>query len=102
MSGFISECRVGIQVAGRGLCDMVAPMLETPRIINLEETIGKTVGRRRPAVDALAAGFAMQETLNEFLKTSGHTLAPRGVFRFRSHEEANAWTMKMMRPAKGN
>jgi hypothetical protein len=50
----------------------------------------------------LAAGFAMQETLNEFLKSSGHRLAPRGVFRFRSHEEANAWTMKMMRPAKGN
>jgi hypothetical protein len=77
-------------------------MQQTPRIINLEETIGKTVGRRRPPVDALAAGFAMQETLNEFLKSSGHRLAPRGVFRFRSHEEANAWTMKMMRPAKGN
>jgi hypothetical protein len=92
----------GIPVAKAGRCDRVVSMQQTPRIINLEETIGKTVGRRRPPVDALAAGFAMQETLNEFLKSSGHRLAPRGVFRFRSHEEANAWTMKMMRPAKGN
>lgn len=77
-------------------------MEQTPRIINLEETIGKTVGRRRPPVDALAAGFAMQATLNGFLKSSGHRLAPRGVFRFQSHEEADAWMMKMMKPAKGN
>jgi hypothetical protein len=53
-------------------------------------------------VDALAAGFAMQATLNGFLKRSGHRLAPRGVYRFRSHEEADAWMMKMMKPAKGN
>jgi hypothetical protein len=77
-------------------------MQQTPRIINLEDKIGKTVGRRRPPEDALAAGFAMQETLNEVLKSSGHRLAPRGVFRFRSHEEADAWMLKMMKPAKVN
>jgi len=73
----------------------------TPAIINLEETIGKTVGRRRPSPDPMAAGFAMQDTLNQFLKSSGHALAPRGVFRFRTHQEANAWTLNMMSPKKG-
>jgi hypothetical protein len=76
-------------------------MQQTPRIINLEETIGKTVGRRRPPRDALAAGFAMQTTLNEFMKSSGHRLAPSGVFRFRSHQEADEWMLKMMKPSKG-
>lgn len=74
-------------------------MKPAPRIINLEETIGKTVGRRRPA-DAMAAGFTLQHTLNQMLKTTGHRLAPRGVYRFKTHEEADAWNLKMMRPSK--
>ncbi|WP_166442806.1 hypothetical protein [Phragmitibacter flavus] len=71
-------------------------------VINVEEFIGKTVGRRRPSADGLATGFAMQKTLNQFLKSGGHVMARRGVYRFRSHEEANAWTMKTLSPKKGN
>jgi hypothetical protein len=46
-------------------------MQQTPWIINMEEKIGKTVGRRRPSADASAAGLAMQETLLDFLESSG-------------------------------
>lgn len=74
-------------------------MEPAPRIINLEEHIGKTVGRRRPA-DAMNGGMALQKTLNQMLQATGHLLAPKGVFRFKTHEEADAWTLKMMKPTK--
>lgn len=69
-------------------------------VINIEETIGKTVGRRQPPADALAAGFALQATTNELLRSFGHSLAPKGVYRFRTFEEADAWTLKMTSPRK--
>lgn len=80
--------------------DKLRAMNESKTVVNIEEHIGKTVGRRRPPRDALATGFAMQKTLNQLLKSFGHKLAKRGVYRFRTHEEANAWTMKMLKPAK--
>lgn len=62
-------------------------------VINLEEFIGKTVGRRlvpnplrvRPGeIDAAKAR-----------RRSFHGIrVPRGVFRFHSHEEADEWLMK--------
>lgn len=65
-------------------------------IINLEETIGKTVGRRRPPLDSLKAAMALQQTVVELQKSFGNRLFPRGVYRFRSHEDADAWTWKML------
>ena len=70
-------------------------------IINLEETIGKTVGRRMPPRDAFAYAMGLQKTLvalNAKLPTGG---VPRGVYRFHTHEEADAWMLKMLtRPRK--
>lgn len=52
-------------------------------IVNLEETPGKVVGRGRPVnYDRLVA---MSEGIMPRLPY------PKGVFRFRTHEEANAW-----------
>jgi len=65
-------------------------------IIDLEENIGKTVGRRKPPVDSLAAGLAMQQTVVDLHKALGNRMFPRGVYRFRSHEEADAWRWKML------
>lgn len=45
-------------------------------------------------------GMALQDTVNQLLKTAGHGIAKKGVFRFRSHEEADAWTRKMTFPKK--
>ncbi len=63
-------------------------------IINIEENIGKTVGRRTPPKDALAYGMALQKTGAQLAKTFGHARMPRGAFKFHSHEEADAWLMK--------
>ncbi len=62
-------------------------------VINLEEKIGKTVGRRlapnplRVRKDEIPAAI-------EWRRAFGGVRVPRGVFRFHSHEEADAWLMK--------
>ncbi len=77
-------------------------MSDNKAVINIEEFIGKTVGKRTPPRDALKAGFAMQRTANALMKSCGHKLWPKGVYRFKSHEEADAWRMKMLHPNKVN
>jgi hypothetical protein len=62
--------------------------------INFEEKIGKTVGRRTAPRDIFAYGMALQKTGTELAKTFRLRGSPRGVFRFHSHEEADAWLMK--------
>ena len=41
-----------------------------------------------------------QKTLNEVFTSQGHKLWPRGIYRFKTHEEADAWKWKMIRPKK--
>lgn len=62
--------------------------------INYEEKIGRTVGRRAMPADVFAYGMALQKTGVQLAKTFGLRGVPRGVFRFRSHEEADAWWTK--------
>ena len=64
--------------------------------INVEDPVGKTVGRRK-LKDAWKLAMDGQKTVNQLRRTFGHGgLCPKGVFRFKSHEEADAWLMKMM------
>jgi hypothetical protein len=53
----------------------------------------KTVGRRKPATgpEATAALLRLVTELR-----AGRPFIPRGVHRFRSFEEAQEWSMKMM------
>jgi len=69
-------------------------------VINLEETIGKTVGRRKPPVDPLRVASDMNRVATGLLNASGHKLPRRGVFRFRTHEEADQMMMTMGPKAK--
>jgi len=62
--------------------------------INLEETIGKTVGRRTKLRNAFEYGMAQQRAGSELVRALGGPRYPKGVFRFHSHEEADAWLMK--------
>jgi hypothetical protein len=62
--------------------------------INFEEKIGKTVGRRTVPNDTFAYGMALQKSGVAMAKAFGLRGMPKGVFRFRSHEEADAWLMK--------
>jgi hypothetical protein len=66
-------------------------MQDIPRIINMEETIDKTVGRRKPPRDPLALVDILQQTSDDLLKSCGHRIGRKGVFRFTSHEEADKW-----------
>jgi len=64
--------------------------------INFEEKIGKTVGRRKPPRDMFAFGMSLQENGIQLAKGLRLRGLPKGVFRFRSHEEADAWLMKQL------
>ncbi len=59
-------------------------------IINVEDEPGKTVGRR-VLKDTLAlkeGGKAEMEAWRKAFKCGGY---PKGVFRFKTHEEADEW-----------
>ncbi len=63
-------------------------------VINIQDPVGKTVGRRVPK-NAGAYGMGLQKLVNEVRSSQGlGGLCPRGVFRFRSHEEADEWMIQ--------
>ncbi len=61
-------------------------------IVNLQDPAGKTVGRRKPAEDF---GAGVQSLGVELIAALKLPMPPRGVYRFRTHEEADAWLMKI-------
>ncbi len=63
--------------------------------VNIEETIGKTVGRRRIG-DSLAVPRGDRERKREMQKAGFFPRIPRGVYRFKTFEEADEWMMKAM------
>ena len=65
-------------------------------MVNIDEKIGKTVGRRR-IKDSLEYGFGLQELLARIRESAGFPRFPKGVFKFRSFEEADAWMIRYMR-----
>ena len=63
-------------------------------VINIQDPVGKTVGRR-VMEDAGTYGMGLQKLVNELRRSQGYSgICPRGVYRFRSHQEADAWMMK--------
>ncbi len=62
-------------------------------VINIQDPVGKTVGRR-VLEDAGKYGMGLH-LVNEVRHPQGFGgICPRGVYRFQSHEEADAWMMK--------
>jgi len=55
-------------------------------VVSLGDPVTHTVGWRRLPRDAARYGWALQETV----KALSRAPYPRGVFRFRSHEEVGA------------
>lgn len=54
----------------------------------------KVVGRKgKPRVDAITID-ALQRLANDLRQ--GRPFMPKGVWRFKSHEEADAWKLKML------
>lgn len=54
----------------------------------------KVVGRKSRVQTSLRRADAMQHLLTALRK--GKPFMPKGVFRFRSFEEADAWKLKML------
>lgn len=74
------------------MCDFCGDM---KAVVNMEEKIGKAVGRRGMA-DPEKSGAALQRLVNEIARSQHRGICPKGVFRFRTHEEADQWLLKMM------
>jgi len=64
--------------------------------INVEEKIDRFVGRRTGTPDSVEAGMQLQETAVELHKSLKHRWFPKGVYRFKTHEEADEWMTKML------
>jgi hypothetical protein len=55
----------------------------------------KVVGRKgRPKVDVVVTIDRLQRLANELRK--GRPFMPKGVWRFRSYDEADAWKLRML------
>lgn len=71
---------------------------DTDSIVNLEEDFGKFAGDMKPVPPQkrYAALLRMARVL-----TGGRTALPKGVFRFETHEQSNAWeTQQILKRAQ--
>jgi hypothetical protein len=64
--------------------------------INVEEKIDRFVGRRTRTPDALSTATSNKAESIAWRKAFGGIRIPRGVHRFKTHEEADAWMTKML------
>jgi hypothetical protein len=64
-------------------------------VVNVDEKIGKIVGRIPPATEAFARAMKLQQTINR-LQRHLEGICPTGVFRFDTHEQADEWLLKWM------
>ncbi len=64
-------------------------------VVNIEENIGKTVGRRRMG-DPLVVPRGDRERKRGMQRAGFFPRIPRGVYRFKTFEEADEWMMKAM------
>jgi hypothetical protein len=70
-------------------------------LVNLEEEIDRIVGRRTKAPDALCARTSSKAEAIAWRKAFGGVRVPKGVYRFRTHEEAEQWLWRMItRPTR--
>ena len=69
--------------------------------INVEEHIDRFVGRRTRPPDALSLASSRKADAVAWRRAFGGLRVPRGVHRFRTHEEADEWLWRMMaRPTR--
>lgn len=69
-------------------------------VVNIEETIGKTVGRRRPPDDPMLVAHSNAAMAIAWSKALPVLMPVRGVCRFHSHEEADLWLTNQQTAAR--
>ena len=67
-----------------------------PPSINVEEKLGRFVGRRTKAPDALSTVTSNKANSIAWRKAFGGVRVPRGVHRFQTHKEADQWLWQMI------
>jgi hypothetical protein len=67
-----------------------------PPLVNFEEKIDKVVGRRTRTPDGFLAGMQLQVLAVKLHRSLRPRWAPRGVYRFKTHEEAHEWMNRML------
>ena len=82
-------------LASRSTETYAASVVKQP-FINVEEKIDRFVGKRTGTPDSLQAGMQLQATAAQLHQTFKHRWMPKGVYRFKTHEEADAWMTKML------
>ena len=61
-------------------------------VVNIEDPVGKVVGKRR-LPDRLIASSQETEANRQWAATAFSPRIKKGVYRFKSHEEADQWLM---------
>ncbi len=64
--------------------------------VSLEEKIDKIVGRRLHAPNPLSTKTSRKADALAWQRALGGVRVPRGVYRFHTHEEADAWLWQMI------
>jgi hypothetical protein len=64
--------------------------------INVEEKIDRFVGKRTGTPDALSTATSNKAESIAWRKAFGGIRVPRGVHRFKTHEEAEQWLWRMI------
>jgi hypothetical protein len=67
-----------------------------PPFINAEEKIDRTVGRRAKPADGLSTLTSHTAESIAWRRSFGGVRVPRGVHRFKTHEEADEWLWRMI------
>jgi hypothetical protein len=69
--------------------------------INVEERVDRVVGRRTKAPDPLSLASSRRSDAIAWTRALGGLRVRPGVYRFGTHEEADAWLWRMMaRPTR--
>jgi len=61
-------------------------------VVNIEDPVGKVVGKRSPA-NRLLVSPQETEANRKWAATAFFPRIKKGVYRFKSHEEADQWLM---------
>jgi hypothetical protein len=70
-------------------------------VFNIDDPVGKVVGKRKPPAK-LVSSPQETEANKQWAATPFFPRIKKGVYRFKSHEEADQWLMDHMTRKPGN
>ncbi len=83
--------RLALPVAGA-----YSRVMATRTPVNAEETVTRVVGKRTVAPDGLSTATSRRSDAAGWQRSFGGVRVPRGVYRFKTHEDAEQWLWRMI------